>query len=102
MIFSLISRETFRLAIANVTSSVEANQVQANLSQASGALIIKPNGVAGIIDGLIDAKLGDDMAAGSTVFVRINNTDDVVDEVMRLGKREVVLNLEQARRMFLM
>ena len=34
------SEDQFRLAIANVTSSVEANQVQANLSQASGALII--------------------------------------------------------------
>ena len=83
------SEDQFRLAITNVTSSVEANQVQANLSQASGALIIKPNGVAGIIDGLIDTELGDDMAAGSKVFVRINNTDGVVDEVMRLGEREV-------------
>jgi hypothetical protein len=84
--------DVIRLAMEKVEARVQANGNEAILSEGHGALVVNPSGVAGIFEGVISAQLGDDMGADSKVFVRTNNTGGVVDEVIRIGEREVSIN----------
>ena len=78
-----------RLAMSEVKAAVGENG-NANLNDGSGALVITADGVAGVVQGTVDASLEDIEAdAESTIFLRINNTGKTVNEVIRLGEREV-------------
>ena len=84
--------DVIRLAMEGLKTEVQASGKTAKLSEGYGALVVNSKGVAGIFEGKISASLGDNMGADSTVFVWTNNTGDSVDEVIRMGEREVSIN----------
>ncbi|MDA7529069.1 LEPR-XLL domain-containing protein, partial [Akkermansiaceae bacterium] len=67
-----------RLAMVNVRASVSADST---LTNGSGALVILPAGVAGVVQGEVDVALPG-IDAGATTFIRINNTGAIVDEII--------------------
>ena len=84
--------DVIRLAMEELKTQVQANGNKAELSDGYGALVVNSKGVAGIFEGKISAELAENMGANSKVFVRTNNTGDSVDEVIRMGEREVSIN----------
>ncbi|MDB4408599.1 LEPR-XLL domain-containing protein, partial [Akkermansiaceae bacterium] len=77
-----------RLAMANVGAAVELDGSSANLIDGGGALVITSAGVAGVVQGTVDVALPG-IDANTTIFLRINNTGQTVDEVIRFGAREI-------------
>ena len=80
-----------RLAMSNVSAAVEVDGSGATLTNGGGALVILPSGVAGVVQGEVDVALPE-IDAGATIFIRINNTGGTVDEIIRLGAREISVN----------
>ncbi|MCX8239306.1 MAG: LEPR-XLL domain-containing protein, partial [Akkermansiaceae bacterium] len=79
-----------RLAMMDVTATVELDGEFATLNEGGGALVILPEGVAGVVQGEVDVALSG-IDAGSTIYIRINNTGTTVDEIVRLGAREITV-----------
>ncbi|MDB4265285.1 LEPR-XLL domain-containing protein, partial [bacterium] len=77
-----------RLAMTNVTAAVELDGSSANLTDGGGALVITAAGVAGVVQGTVDVALPG-IEADTTIFLRINNTGQTLDEVVRFGTREI-------------
>ena len=79
-----------RLAMSKVSAAVEVDGSGAMLTNGGGALVILPSGVAGVVQGKVDVALPG-IDAGATIFIRINNTGTTVDEIVRLGAREITV-----------
>jgi hypothetical protein len=68
-----------KIAASNVSASVDVNGASGSLQEGKGAMIVTNDGVAGSLEGEIDASVGG-ATAGGKLQLRFNNTGQSVDQ----------------------
>jgi len=73
-----------KIGMNNVTVSVDVNGSAGSLEKGEGAILVTENGVAGTLEGEINASVGG-AAAGGKIEIRFNNTGGSVDQQLEVS-----------------
>ena len=93
------SGDVTKVGVSNVTASVDVNGSAGSLEQGKGAMLVTGAGVAGTLEGKIDASVGG-ATAGGIIKLRFNNTGSAINEMLLIGGEKVGLVFNDAQNIF--
>ena len=73
------------IAVSGLTASIDGQ----GLTDGSGALILLPGGIAGVVSGRIDVSVGSGTSASGGATLRINQSGEFVDETIEIGGESI-------------
>ena len=93
------SGDVTKVGVSNVTASVDVNGSAGSLEQGKGAMLVTESGVAGTLEGKVDASVGG-ATAGGIIKLRFNNTGSAINEMLLIGGEKVGLVFNDAQNIF--
>ena len=87
------SKQKLILTAKAVSASVQVGGEKGELIDGEGAFVLRPNGLAGSLKGVLDLEVPG-VAAKTEIFLRINNTGDAISEIITLGADELLIDFK--------